>query len=147
MDRRKFISAVVALGSTGVAGCSGDGDGGDDGSEELISDSIVAEEGEYYTWDLTINSAGTLQHDLIVRDGPSIDFAVFEPSEFEAYENEERARYLSGPSELDTENYQDSAEYPEGEYKVVVDNTDWGEAAPPTNLDNDMAEVEITITN
>jgi len=154
MNRRTFLSGLSVSIAT-VAGCSGDGDDGGDGADpnnqedeprELISDSIVTEEDEYYTWDLTINSAGTFQHDVIVRDGPNIDFIVFEPSEFEAYENQERARYLSGPSKMDMANYQGSAEYPEGEYKVVVDNTDWGEAAPPSNLDNDPVEVEITIT-
>jgi len=148
MNRRKFISAIVALGSTAVAGCSGDNNGGvDDGGQEetLIDDRVEVSEDGYHYWELPINSATTVSHDIIVREGPNIDFLVFEPSEFEHYKDQENARILSEASERDMGNYQDSADYPEGEYRVVIDNTEFSEAEPPSNLDDDVADVEITL--
>jgi hypothetical protein len=153
MKRRQFIGVMGAITCSSIAGCSGDG-GGDDGNggdggnqdEELISDTVEVNEDEYRYWELTIDSGGSVNHDLIVRNGPNIDFIVFEPSEFEHYEDGDTARYLSDQSKMDMTNYQGSAQYPEGEYRVVIDNTSWGEAVPPSNLNDDIAEVEISLT-
>jgi hypothetical protein len=36
-------------------------------------------------------------------------------------------------------------ELPPGKYHLIVDNTSAGYADPPSNLDDDLAEVEVSI--
>lgn len=114
-------------------------------STEVVksSDRIEIGEDEWYRWNFNFSQTTEIQYDLIVREGPNIDAIWFSPSEYEYYKNEQRAEYQS-PSALDTASAEvGPVTVSAGEYYFVLDNTNWGGAAPPTNFDDDVAVVEI----
>jgi hypothetical protein len=105
----------------------------------------VAED-EWSSWTFEFSEPTHIEYEMVVRDGPSVDVILFGDREYEYFENQDRAKYYSGLSDLDTTRGLASGWVEAGDYVLVVDNTEWGEAAPPTNLDDDVAEVEYTLT-
>jgi hypothetical protein len=107
---------------------------------------IDVNEDEWYQWKLSYEEETHIEYEMLVRKGPSIDVVLFSEEEYTHYENDERAQYYSNLSDLDTIDGTASGWVETGDYRLVIDNTNWGEAVPPTNLDDDVAEVEYTIT-
>lgn len=140
-------SSVVPL-----AGCSetddddGDGDaGGDSGgsassTETLIDDRRNIPEDDAYTQGFELNRRGTLQYSYTVRTGPEIDVFVVSSEEYNAYQSGERFRALSRDSGAGGG---DSVTLSQGTYYLVIDNSNAGWVSPPTNFDDDIADVEI----
>lgn len=156
MGRRQFIGIIASTAATvGLAGCSGQsGDGPNvsdeespgDASETLADETVEVPEDTYQAYTATFENSATLAYDAIVRTGPAIDIIVTNGNEFSNYEHDENFRYDSTASALDTSNASNSAQLESGNWVLILDNTDRAEAQPPTNFDDDVAEVEIEAT-
>lgn len=70
---------------------------------------------------------------------------VIDESEYEYFQGDERAEYYPDFSSLDSVGSTVQTEIPSGDYRVILDNSDRGEASPPTNFSNDVVEVEFTL--
>lgn len=150
LNRRTFVGGAVALAGS-LAGCSaldsvdndssGGGLGG--GMETVVDDTEVVEEDQYLSYDFDFDSDRTMEYEFIVRDGPNIDVFVAETEEYNHYTQGEAFEYYG--DSLDTSTATETIDLAAGEYKIVLDNTDYVEAQPPTNFDGDPAEVDITV--
>jgi hypothetical protein len=161
--------------ATALAGCSGggstgggestptdepdrDNDGVPDARDDFPNDSSLSavvsteddtrqiEEDEWWWYELELPEDGQLSYEFIVRDGPEIDVIVVEESEYSYFEEGERYEYLTDPSALDTAGEEVSSALSSGEYRMIFDNTSRGEADPPSNLSNDVIEVDFNYT-
>lgn len=149
-SRRDCLKALGCTTAVSIAGCSsgdggdGDGDGGS-GRETLdeFSHNYTIKEDAYKGFSFHVEQESTIEWDAIVRSEYAVDIIVLTEDEKRAFDNQERFEYLSTASRLDTVGDEVSATIPEGEYGLVVDNSGMAEASPPTNLDDDLAEVEI----
>lgn len=144
-----------------IAGCSesdsgGDSDGGDstssvsgdsssDGTtrEELVNDRRNVPEDEYYQWQFDVNQAATFDFQFTVREGPEVDVFVLPEDEYNSFTSNERFRVASRSSGTAGS---DTAALNEGTFYLVLDNTNAGWVSPPTNFDDDIADVEIEAT-
>jgi len=163
--RRQFIAGGSVVLTTALAGCSSDSshgenrdsdaedaaDGGDDqgepvspDGEEITEKSVEIEEDQYHYSEFDLNRTATVEYRFTVRSGPDIDVFVTNEEEFGHYEDGERFRTYE--DSMDTTSGSGSADLGEGHYYVVVDNTSAGVAEPPSNMDNDVIEVDIEIT-
>ncbi|WP_380679169.1 hypothetical protein [Salinigranum sp. GCM10025319] len=106
---------------------------------------VKVQEDEHRGWTLDLPESAFIEYEAIVRDGPSVDIIVFPSDEYSHYQSGNRASYYSAVSRLDTNFAQVKGALSAGEYAIVIDNTRWGEAYPPTNFDDDIADVEIQI--
>lgn len=118
-----------------------------DRSQQLryISDTRNIEEDHWRYYTLEFSQAGTIEYDFIVRDGPSIDVILMDESEYQYYESEERWEYYTRLSSLDSIEDNMQGQLSAGTYRLIFDNTNQGSAAPPANLNNDVASVDYTI--
>jgi hypothetical protein len=146
-SRRKFIVGGISAITIGLAGCSSSsGDAGDGGSEnewqEIGNSRERVEEDGFISWSWQIDDPAEIRWEMTVRSGPSVEFFVMESVEFDEYQAGNRFRTTvqgSGTSDIGTRRIE------EGNYRFVIDNTDAGSVQPPTNLDDDVAEVELEI--
>ena len=118
---------------------------GNSGTETIADKTYTVPEGAYRGRTFSLNRTATVEWEGIVRSGPAVDFILMQQSEIEAYENKERFRYGSEGSELNTTNGAASTTLQSGDYALIIDNSEISEATPPSNGQNDVAEVEITI--
>ncbi|WP_141212564.1 hypothetical protein [Halorubrum sp. Hd13] len=147
--RREILSGGVAIVSAGLAGCSSSGNGGsgDGGVEpnpwtEVLDDRITLNEDGYQTWSWDIDESTEISWEMTVRSGPDIDFFVMESTEFDEYQANNRFKtYVDGYGVSDSGN----GVLPEGNYRFVLDNTTAGNVEPPTNFDDDVADVELRV--
>lgn len=107
---------------------------------------IDVAEDEWYRWSFDYSEETHIEYEILVRDGPVVDVILFDENEYTYYENGDRAKYYSGLSDLNTTNAMASGWVGAGSYRLVVDNTNYGDARPPTNFDDDVAEIEYTLT-
>ena len=153
IQRRAFIAL---LGVSVVGGClenaapSGDGGSGDGqaGGAELIdslSRTWVVEEDRYRGQEFELPDGGRVEYSTTVRDGPRVDFYVMDMDEYDHFENGDRFRYYSRASDPDSAGTDVSATLGSGRYAFVVDNSELGEASPPTNFDEDPSRVEVDL--
>lgn len=161
VSRRKWLTAVGCSIPTTLAGCTSSDDDGNDGNDggdgddsaandgggretiDTFSDAYTIREDAYKGINFEVEQDSTIEWDAIVRTEFAVDIIVLTQAELAHFENEERFEYLSDATRLDTVGADVSATVPEGEYALIVDNSDMGEATPPTNLDDDLADVEI----
>lgn len=100
------------------------------------------QEDMYQTWRWSPNTAVESKWEFTVRDGPDIEMFLMEPEEFEEYQAENRFYVMESESGIEGDN---QFRIEAGEYRLVLDNTNAGELSPPTNLSDDVADVEITV--
>jgi len=148
LNRREYVTmlggSVVA-----VSGCASEGDESNgeqfiDTPEEVVSFQDVAtiQEDAWKYWELSFERQTEVNYDFVVRSGPPIDAILFSSDEFSHFEDQERARYYESASVLDSQGDRVEATLASGDYVLVLDNSNWG-TAPPTNLDDDIAKVEV----
>lgn len=140
-------------GSTSSGGStSGGSSGGSDGSSnggsttqtrQLVDDRREVSEDEYYRWSFDLNSQATLEYSFTVRDGPDIDVFVLDDQEMDEFQGGNRFRAYSSENGISGS---DSVTLSPDSYRLVIDNTSAGNEAPPTNFDDDVADVEIEAT-
>ena len=160
MERRRFLATVGTTSAAVLAGCSDSSDADNSGedsnndpssntprsrTETLIEDTRVVNEDGWYKWGFRLNEEAQLNLRVTVRSGPPVDIVLTSASEFEEYEDENRFRYNQDLSMLDTPGGDSSAEAPTGDYALIADNTNRVEAQPPSNFDDDPAEVEVSL--
>lgn len=149
--RTLLVSTAGVVAS--LAGCSGqdpaDAAAGSAGQQtprwqELLNVTRTAQEDEWLTWGWEAEQTTELEVTLTVRSGPAIDFYVMDESEWDQYQAGNRARYhdLSMPN---TTGGSRRGTLSGGSYVFVIDNTEHGEAAPPTNFDEDPARLELIV--
>lgn len=92
---------------------------------------FMLNEDTYENFAVALESTANLTYDMVVRRGPPVDVLVFTPEEFEAFQRGHRARHLAEVSSFHTTNVANkTVTVPSGEYRVVVNNTDWPRAIP-----------------
>jgi len=153
-SRRSFLGTAVGVGVLGIAGCSSGeedaqnpengGDGSQEQSFEIIDSTRQVDEDQYLAQSFTLNDTANIEVQMTVRKGPAIDVLTMSADEFDHFENRERFRYFPELSIEDGTGGSASGTLDPGEYVLVIDNTNAGEAQPPTNFDDDLARVEIT---
>lgn len=119
-------------------------------SQTRKSGTVSIKEDHWRYWNIEMPSSYnrlSVTYEFMVRDGPNIDVYVMSADEFRFFENGDRAKYFTRWSSPDTGlaskeiSLRDS-----GEYVLVADNSDWGSASPPTNFNDDIADVEYELT-
>jgi hypothetical protein len=110
-----------------------------------VSDTRNLEEDQWRYYTINFSEPGILEYDFIVRDGPAIDVIMMDESEYQYFENEERWEYYTDLSALDTTGDEVRGRIGSGTYRLIFDNSNQGEAAPPSNFSNDVVSVEFTI--
>jgi len=133
-----------------------DGDGVPDSEDDFPEDpdlstlvdeneqTVDVSEDEYKLWPIEISEEGTVGYEAFVRSGPEIDFFLVTEAEAREYESGNNFKYLDGTRQgvLEAEV---RVTLDAGEYYIIADNTGAGETSPPTNADDDVAEVEMQI--
>jgi hypothetical protein len=101
-------------------------------------------EDDYKLWPIEISEEGTVGYEAFVRSGPEIDFFLVTEAEAREYESGNNFQYLDGTRQgvLKAEA---TVTLDAGVYYIIADNSEAGETSPPTNLDDDVAEVEMQI--
>jgi hypothetical protein len=133
-----------------------DGDGVRDSLDDYPNDSSRSklvnseddtrniEEDHWRYYELNLPQSGHLSYDYIVRDGPSIDAIVIDESEYGYFKENERYNYYPELSTLDSIGESMSGPISSGTYYLIFDNSERGEAYPPSNMSNDVANVEFS---
>lgn len=150
MNRRSFLGGAVAL-TSALSGCLNNAADTvansmeDDKRRSLeVADSTEnVEEDQYVYWNFSPGESGTLEYDFIVRDGPDVDVIVLTSDEFAHFEANNRFQYLESSFGASGIN---SVSVSPNDYVLMIDNTSVGEVSPPSNLNNDIATVEIEAT-
>ena len=141
--RRDFLISSSALVMAGLSGCSGSSGGGGSGSwQEILNNRASVKEDEYKSWSWDIDQSAEIKWEFTVRSGPSLEFFVMTSREFDEYQARNRFRTLVNVSGKSDTN---SQELEEGNYRFVIDNTSAGNTKPPSNFDDDIAEVELKV--
>lgn len=110
-----------------------------------VSDTRNLEEDQWRYYTLEFSQTGTIEYDFIVRDGPAIDVILMDESEYQYFGDGERWEYYTELSALDSTGSDITGQISAGAYRLIFDNSNEGEAAPPTNFSNDIISVEFTI--
>lgn len=142
MRRRTLVVATGTGLTTLIAGCSDSTEGGSGTAREQIIDSREeVPEDEYLVFSFDANDQVEFEYEYTVRDGPDIDVFLLDDQEFDEFQAGNRFRPYStvyGTSGGDT------VVLDEDSYRLVIDNTNAGEVAPPTDFDDSVAEIEVS---
>lgn len=133
-NRRKLLIAGSSAIAVTLSGCSGG-----ESREQVIDNRAEINEDEYKYWSFSLDESATVEYEFTVRNGPEMDVFILEDSEFREFENENRFR---GHASSGTGG-SNSVTLNAGDYKFVVDNTNAGNVSPPTNFNDDVAEIEV----
>lgn len=95
-------------------------------------------------WPIEISEESVISYEAFVRSGPESDFFVLTGAEALEYEDGNNFAVLEG-SRQGVLNAEATVTLDAGNYFIIADNTEAGETSPPTDLDDDIAEVEMTI--
>ena len=115
-------------------------------AETIANETLRVHEDEYqrYTWSLT--RSATLSYEFTVREGPSLDVILTSESEFENYKSGDRFQINSEGSSMDSVGDRKQVTLDprsNGGWVLIVDNSDAGAAEPPSDLQDNVAVVEI----
>jgi hypothetical protein len=104
-------------------------------------------DGGYYQWPFEINVEAELSLTAIGRSGPAFDIYLTTTEEFEEYNQGNRFAFNSDLSVEDT-TFADSTAIvePRDDLVLLVDNSTAGVAEPPTDGEDNPAEVEVELT-
>jgi hypothetical protein len=105
---------------------------------------IENNEYDYYPLDMS-TGGGTLNYSIRVTTGHRIDIILFDEDNYEAYSNGEPAIYIEEGSAFDRYDVFLTTDLEGGDYYLVIDNTDFGVAAPPPNQEMGGVEIEFEI--
>jgi hypothetical protein len=114
--------------------------------EEVLNERQNVLEDEWLTWELPVETETYFEYDMIVRSGPSVDLYTVTEREYSYFESGENFEYVTGLSSPETTGDRGDTWLEPGDYVLILDNSEYGNATPPTNLDEDPAEVELTVT-
>lgn len=114
--------------------------------EEVLNEYQTVLEDKWTSWDFSVETDTYYEYDLIVRSGPPVDFYTVKNMEYTYFESGDNFEYHRGLSAPDTTGDRGDGWLEAGDYVMVLDNSENGSATPPTNFDEDPAEVELTVT-
>ncbi|RXK51580.1 hypothetical protein [Halorientalis pallida] len=107
---------------------------------------FLLDENSYENFDVVLESTADITYDMIVRRGPPVDVLVFTPEEFGAFQRRHRARHLAEVSTFHTTNVANkTVTVPPGEYRIVVNNTDWPRAVPSGGEQYSQLEDDVLV--
>lgn len=112
---------------------------------EVLDDFTNVREDHWTTWSWSFEKTTLFEYNFVVRDGPDIDVFVTTDTEYQEFEDGNRFRTMSGLSSVGSTGDRAEESIPVGDYVLVVDNSNYGPTSPPTNFDEDIAEVEMTV--
>lgn len=159
-----------AIGTTTTTTTTDTGGGGTttsgtDGETVIQQSGIAIKEGEYESFEFSADSTTTARLEVQATTGPALDCFVFTPEQFDAYQavfpsGTQTATQGTQTGSLDFE-YVESltilnggageeasskdGELDAGDYRLVIDNTEAGEADPSLGFPPDL-EAEVTLT-
>lgn len=99
---------------------------------------------DYYPLDMS-TGGGTLNYSIRVTSGHRIDIILFDEDNYEAYINDEPAVYIEKGSAFDRYDVFLTTDLEGGDYYLIIDNTDFGVAAPPPNQEMGGVQIEYDI--
>lgn len=108
------------------------------------SDTIDLNEDYYQYYEIEPSEEADLYYSVDVRSDVRIDVIFTDGTNFRYFENGDEWEYYADASDLDTLSAEESKQLStDRSYYLIVDHTDEGGAAPPTNLDNDRITVDV----
>jgi len=134
-----------------------DGDGVPDVEDDYPEDSTYSvfldeeadtrqvPEDSWYVEEFELTETATLFFEFVVRSGPAIDVFLLDESEYDQFRSGNRFRLYTDGSVLDAEGGNTTITISAGSYYLIFDNSSLGDARPPANLANDIAEVEYRL--
>lgn len=136
--RRSVIASVPMV----IAGCVGFGRG----SEQIFDEAITLPPEEYRAVEFEMQTERSVSFGISGGDGAKLDVFFLPDEEFAAYERGDdfEYRYTSGLGV--SGGVAEDENVPAGEYVVVFDNTDRGEAVPSQQI-NCRATVSLEPSN
>lgn len=141
--RRTFLSGIGSAAVLSLAGCSSSGSSGGMRSwQEILDTRTEVQEDGYQTWSWNPEQSLEVRSEFTVRDGPEVEVFLLESTEFDEYQAGNRfysIESLSGTSDRTTFSVES------GNYRLLLDHTSAGNISPPTNFNDDVADVEITV--
>lgn len=114
-----------------------------EGFKTVITHSEVqVSEGEYVYFKFTVTSDETIKLNISNLTNNGFEVFIFDEDNFDSYKNLELSYglILNIPGGYETEG---EYEVVSGTYYLIIDNTDWGNVAPPTSLTDDIVIMEI----
>jgi len=144
LPRRTVLVGSVAV-TLGLAGCSSDSDpsGGDSTPwQEILNTRETVQEDEYQAWNWSADQATEIRWEFTVRNGPEAELFVMESTEFDEFQAGNR--FYAIESAVGTSD-ETTFTVESGDYRFVLDNTNAGDIEPPTNLEDDAAEIELVV--
>ena len=93
----------------------------------------------------TFEASGTVSIDVRLVGGPPIDVYFVDAARVDDYIKKKKFYYYPTLSQEGARNFKATANVPKGRYALVLDNTDYGGTAPPMNMVDDVATVEVEI--
>lgn len=163
-SRRSVLTSTAVATALSLAGCTGasesddesdgtddqnSGENGGDGQtnavdrqrrEELVNRRVTINEDDYESWTFSLNRDSTLEYEWTVRDGPEVELFVMEQSEYSYFRSGERFHADSSAGTGGRNRIDLSADT---EWAFVIDNSEAGSVSPPTNFEDDVAQVEV----
>lgn len=137
-SRRSVIAALPTM----ITGCTVFGRG----SEQVFDEAISLPRGEYRAVEFEVQSDQSVSFGFSGDEDAKLDILFLPREEFAAYQRGDdfEYRYTSG---LDVSGgYAEDENVSAGQYVVVFDNTDRGEATPSRQIDG-RAEVSLETSN
>jgi hypothetical protein len=95
-----------------------------------VAADVTVKAGSHLTSEIDLWDDGSLEFVAYVVEGIPIDVAVFEKTEYEKYLNDELAIFEKDCTVMNSVNINIKCNLKKGDYKLVIDNTDWGMALP-----------------
>jgi len=155
MRRRDLVTGIGVIGTSLLAGCGANADSNDGGSNDggsyeptpqvVLDETVSVSEDEHRAWKWSIDREVSAELSMTVRNGPAVDVFLVTSDEYAQYKANRRF-YTTDLELMDRVGGVTTSALSEGDYAAVIDNTDRGAAQPPTNLDDDIATVEIKLT-
>jgi hypothetical protein len=108
------------------------------------SDTIDLNEDYYQTLEFDPSERSVLDYDIEVEEDIRIDVILTDDTNLNYFENGDDWEYYTEGSDLDTVSADEEVALEGGEtYYLIIDHTEEGGAAPPTNFDNDRITVNV----
>lgn len=126
-----------------LSGCAGGTDGGAGFSDE--GRTVIAED-QHYNTGFEATSTVTLEIGVDVHSGPNIDVIVLDDVNYRQYRRGNDFVHYESCGGVAAQGFQQSCRLDSGTYHVVLDNTNAGATAPPTNAVDDGADTSWTVS-
>ena len=119
------------------------------GPRTIVNESLRVGEDEFHRFHFSLNIPSNVSVSVTGKSGPEFDVLVMDA---EGYNQWSRAtdRMLGGDYTYRLKgsgsNVSRAGGLEAGDYVLVIDNTDYGDAAPPMNMRDDAVEVHVKLT-